>query len=686
MKDSRLDRIQSVFLAALEVPSDTRIEWLKKECVSDPALYSAVVKLLAHDLGTNDPLEQPLAKALGDLPTSSNFELLSATEFQSKRSTQSGNVRRNAIPEELRKFEDYELLEEIARGGMGVVYKAKQVSLDRIVALKMILAGQFAGTQEIDRFRAEAEAAANLDHPGIVPIFEIGTHQGQHFFSMAYVDGESLSQHLSHGPLAPKAAAKLLLQVANAISYAHSKGVIHRDLKPANVMIESKSQKARVTDFGLAKRNAADANLTQTGQIIGTPAYMPPEQASGEHSAVDEKSDIYSLGSILFSLLTGSPPFKGASATDVILQVLNNDPTPPRQLNHRVDKDLDTICQECMSKEKSKRYASARELIMDLSLYIADRPVKARPIGAFHRALRWSKRNKAQSVWIGAFSLSLSYPLILGFVGIAGVLIATFRSPTDIDSLSVGNGIYMDTLNEDGTVVQALVAVQPGVFASRITEAEKVVDFAFEEPIALRLVSGRIKKGEFRSGAHVRLWTEVTALGETKKLFEHEFDLRALPQDFGYSQVNYTLIRESSNEFGQELWHWCATKTVGSALKVASDTNSNLFLSPVFETRYVKRDYEALKRESGDGASVKKYLQKLWPPKTKDKGGGKGGPGQITGALNQSWLGALTRLGEEQVLIEYKYVLGSVVTSETLDKDCDVILRVKCRLLDVPDE
>ncbi|MEX0817992.1 MAG: serine/threonine-protein kinase, partial [Pirellulaceae bacterium] len=218
-----------------------------------------------------------------------------------------------------RQFGDYELLDEIARGGMGVVYKARQRKLNRIVAVKMILAGQFASPEHVQRFYSEAEAAANLDHPGIVPIYEVNEQDGQHFFSMGYVDGASLSELVKDRPLAPREAAKITRQVADAIQYAHDHRVIHRDLKPGNILMTADGQ-PRVTDFGLAKTVEGDSDLTATGQVLGTPSYMPPEQAAGRIEAIGPRSDIYSLGAVLYCLLTGRPPFQSASAVETIRQ------------------------------------------------------------------------------------------------------------------------------------------------------------------------------------------------------------------------------------------------------------------------------------------------------------------------------------------------------------------------------
>ncbi len=238
-------------------------------------------------------------------------------------------------PARIRYFGDYEIESELARGGMGVVFLARQISLNRPVALKMILTGQLANETDVKRFYAEAEAAANLDHPGIVPIFEVGQHDGQHYFSMGFVEGQSLSQRLAHGPLPPGEAAALLVKVAEAIEYAHRRGVIHRDLKPGNILLDREGN-PRVTDFGLAKKLEGDSGLTGSGQIMGTPSYMPPEQAGGNRGDVGPAADVYALGATLYALVTGRPPFQAATAMDTVLQVIGEDPVPPRRLNASV--------------------------------------------------------------------------------------------------------------------------------------------------------------------------------------------------------------------------------------------------------------------------------------------------------------------------------------------------------------
>jgi len=257
-----------------------------------------------------------------------------------------------ASGDRVRYFGEYELLEEIARGGMGVVFKARQVKLNRIVALKMILSGELAGSQEVQRFKTEAEAAAQLDHPGIVPIFEIGEHQGQHYFSMGFVEGESLQDRIRNGPMDPWEAAKVCAKVGAAISYAHQQGVIHRDLKPANVLLDQNDM-PKVTDFGLAKQVESEGDLTRTGVVMGTPGYMPPEQASGDTTSVGPPSDVYSLGAILYCLLTGRPPFQAANTLDTLMQVLEREPISPQDLNPQVPRDLNTITLKCLPNHSS---------------------------------------------------------------------------------------------------------------------------------------------------------------------------------------------------------------------------------------------------------------------------------------------------------------------------------------------
>ena len=312
----------------------------------------------------------------------------------------------------LARFGDYELLEKIAQGGMGVVYKARQISLHRIVAMKMILAGQLASDSDIARFQTEALAAANLDHPGIVPVYEVGQHAGQHYFTMGYVEGPSLAAELAKGPLAPRAAAALVQTVAEAVEYAHQQGVIHRDLKPANILLD-RTGRPRVTDFGLAKRISSDSNLTVSGQVLGTPSFMPPEQAAGNLDEIGPASDVYALGAVLYNLLTGRPPFQAANPSDTMLQVRIEEPVWPRWLNPEVPRDLETIVLKCLEKFPLRRYGTAQDLVLDLGRFLAGEPIRARPVGRFERGWRWCGRNRRLAAALGSLALTLTAAVVL---------------------------------------------------------------------------------------------------------------------------------------------------------------------------------------------------------------------------------------------------------------------------------
>jgi serine/threonine-protein kinase len=278
----------------------------------------------------------------------------------------------------LRPFGDYELLEELGRGGMGVVYKAWQRSLGRVVALKMILRGTHASAADLARFRSEAASAAKLDHPHIVSVYDIGEVDGQPFFTMKYVEGITLAGRLSQGPLEPREAARIMRDVALALHAAHQSGILHRDLKPSNVLLDKAGQ-PHLMDFGLAKRVDGGAGLTHSGDILGTPSYMPPEQAAGVRGELGPTGDVYSLGAILYQLLTGRPPFQAASTMDTLMLVLEQEPVPPRLLNPNVPRELELICLKCLQKPPDLRYATAAQLAEDLQAYLNNEPISASP-------------------------------------------------------------------------------------------------------------------------------------------------------------------------------------------------------------------------------------------------------------------------------------------------------------------
>jgi serine/threonine protein kinase/formylglycine-generating enzyme required for sulfatase activity len=371
-----------------------------------------------------------------------------STRYGAARGTMPGT---SAAQPRIRRVGEYELLQELGRGGMGVVYKARDLRLNRFVALKMIRSGIAASEQDVQRFLGEAKAAARLDHPHIVPIFEISESDGVPYFVMALVEGGSLQERLTEGPLPAKQAAALLRAVAEAVQHAHEHGVVHRDLKPHNILLHRDDGQAaataptaaavpssgppgsnprgsgnpasgvravgipvpKVTDFGIA-RIAGQDGLTATGEILGTPSYMPPEQASGRMREAGPLADVYSLGAVLYSMLTGRPPFQAATPLETLAQVQNQEPVPPRRLNSTVPRDLQTICLKCLQKNPSRRYDSAAELVGDLGRFLHGEPILARPAGRLERAGKWIKRRPVLAAMWGLV-------LLLTAAGVVGI-------------------------------------------------------------------------------------------------------------------------------------------------------------------------------------------------------------------------------------------------------------------------
>jgi serine/threonine-protein kinase len=292
-----------------------------------------------------------------------------------------------------RDFGPYELIDEIGRGGMGVVYRARQKGLDRFVAIKMVLSSHLASPEHIRRFHDEARAAASLRHSNIVPIHEIGQFHGQHFFAMEYIDGKSLAERLAEGALPRNTAVRIIAKVASAVDHLHRHGIVHRDLKPSNILLEADDEPF-VSDFGLAKCLANDSQRTATGVIAGTPSYMAPEQASG-HSSSSPACDIYSLGAILYEMLTRRPPFQEENPLDTLLQVLGSEPVPPRQIDRRVPRALELICLKCLARLPQDRYASAAALADDLDRYLKGEALTTRPPGVVQRLWSWARRQPA---------------------------------------------------------------------------------------------------------------------------------------------------------------------------------------------------------------------------------------------------------------------------------------------------
>ncbi len=351
-----------------------------------------------------------------------------------------------------RRFGAYELLERLAAGGMGVVYRARQIELGRIVALKMLRAGALAGAEEVRRFRLEARAAAHLDHPHIVPIFDVGEHDGVHFFTMKLVAGGTLASRRAAvagkdhatASVEPHLAARLLLKIARAVHHAHQRGILHRDLKPSNILLDLEGEPS-VADFGLAQIAQGEDDLTLPGTLLGTPAFMAPEQASRRGGDLTTASDIYSLGAVLFFLLTGQPPFRGTTHFDTMRQVVDEEAPRPSGLNPRVDRDLETICLKCLEKEPARRYGSAEALAEDLERWLAHEPIHARPITSSERLWKWARRRPAPAAMV---MISL-----LGVAAFMGLILSS-RSQLRAERNAVGE----QELKARGSAAQATQA------------------------------------------------------------------------------------------------------------------------------------------------------------------------------------------------------------------------------------
>ena len=302
---------------------------------------------------------------------------------------------------------DYELLEEIGRGGQGVVFRARQKSLNRTVALKVISLGQWASKAHLKRFRLEAEAAARLEHPGIVPIHEVGERDGQCYFSMKFIEGGQLDEVTKSAtadsscgerePMSIRQAVELIAKVTRTVHYAHEHGILHRDIKPGNILLDQKGE-PHLTDFGLARLVETESTVTRTLEVLGTPSYMAPEQAVGNNAAVAKATDVYGIGAVLYQLLTGQPPFAGGTTYETIKLLLDTEPRQPRLLNPKIDRDLSTICLKCLEKDPKRRYSSALALAEDLERWLKHEPIQARHTGIFARGRKWVQRNPTSAL------------------------------------------------------------------------------------------------------------------------------------------------------------------------------------------------------------------------------------------------------------------------------------------------
>ena len=433
---------------------------------------------------------------------------------------------RNKIPD----VPGYEMLGELGRGGMGVVYRARQKGLNRMVALKMVL-NNAASESELDRFRLEARAVALVQHPGIVQVFDVGEHNGLPYFSLEFVEGGPLDNRLKGEPQDVKFTASVMEKVCRAMGYAHSKKIIHRDLKPANILL-TKTDEPKVTDFGLAKEMDSDEGHTRTGSIMGTPSYMPPEQAEGKAKHLNHLADIYSLGAMLYEFLTGRPPFKGRTLLETLEHVKKKDPVPPIQLQPDAPIDLQTICLKALEKDPAKRYQSAEEMADDLAAFSRGDPIKARPISALQKVWRWASRNKAQAALVAVASLFLLAALV-GSVAINGLYAVaerqrkaqeerrekdrtTAQKLLEAASMDAAKGMWVQAkqnydsalaaIRNDAALADLRKQVEEGLNSAEehIDTDSKLKVFRNEQSLALYELTGQSGRGEKDANASAR--------------------------------------------------------------------------------------------------------------------------------------------------------------------------------------
>jgi hypothetical protein len=397
------------------------LEALEEGRTSDELLgaYPEFASELKRFFARQARMDRLVGSLLQNLPAVDAVPLSSA---RASSPAEGGSSRPSSLPEiPLGSFGHYELLEKIGQGGTGVVYKARQTGLHRFVALKMLRAGDRAAEADVARFRREAEMVADLDHPHIVPIYEVGAwregsaNESWPYFSMKLMEGGSLKDRLRRFVADPASAARLLIPVARAVHHAHQRGILHRDLKPSNILLDA-AGRPHVSDFGLAKRLERDISITGAGELVGTPHYMAPEQASGDRGAVTVATDVHGLGTILYALLTGRPPFDGDTILDTLDQVKNCEPVPPSASNPRVDRDLETICLKCLHKEPSQRYTDAQALAEDLERYQAGKPIRARPVGLAERLWCWSRRQPM----VAGLAAALTVVVTVGLISFLG--------------------------------------------------------------------------------------------------------------------------------------------------------------------------------------------------------------------------------------------------------------------------
>ncbi len=524
MGESRIERVQRLFLSALEFPEDEREKWLADQCRDDVSLLEEVLTLLQHDEPSKDPLENPLHEAIADArslekldadpdETHASDDVLAralhvrcphchnpielVNESFAEIECPSCGSSFSLLGEETVRRDDrertaiahYSLQERVGTGAFGSVWKAHDERLDRIVAIKIPRKGQLSRA-ESELFLREARSAAQLKHPNIVSVHEVGRDEDQVYIVSDFIDGETLSSWLTRRPLTPKEGAGLIAQIAHALHHAHESGVIHRDLKPANIIMDSAGE-PHLVDFGLAKREAGEITMTADGKILGTPAYMSPELARGEASTVDRRSDIYSLGVVLFEVLTGEKPFRG-DVRMLLHQVLHDEAPGPRTLNANLPRDLDTICLKCLQKAPEQRYATAEDLASDLEWFLKGEPISARPISSLARFGRWCQRNPKVATLVGTVFL------LLCLVAVGGVI----------------SSYLIDAERSIAVENEAEAKRQEGLAKEERNTAQRLRSESVRDLVSLQLANGMRVTDEGDGAAGLLWYTKALATAE----------------------------------------------------------------------------------------------------------------------------------------------------------------------------
>ncbi len=434
------------------------------------------------------------------------------------------NKKTAGAAELLGELGDYELLEEVGRGGQGVVFRARQKSLNRTVALKVISLGQWASKAHLKRFRLEAEAAARLEHPGIVPIHEVGERDGSCYFSMKFVEGGQLDEVVRRESMSTRQAAELIAKVARTVHYAHEHGILHRDIKPGNILLDAKGE-PHLTDFGLARLVESESSVTQTLDVLGTPSYMAPEQAVGNNAAVSSATDVYGLGGVLYQLLTGQPPFAGGATYETIKLLLDTEPKQPRLLNPKIDRDLSTICLKCLEKDPKRRYTSALALAEDLERWLKHEPIQARHTGIFARGKKWVRRNPTSALlaaslitlvaaagWIISKSELVRHPVT------TGIAVLPFENLSDQKE----SGAFVDGVQDDLLTKLARIA------DLKVISRTSVMDYRGKRNLRqigndLR-VSHVLEGSVRRAGTHLRVNAQLIETRTDTHVWAEQYD------------------------------------------------------------------------------------------------------------------------------------------------------------------